>query len=93
VLGGVSFDSERRRTRIAEQYDYASSDPRVPGSRITIGPAENRGAETVHRVGAIAGLGTKVYFSPNTYFNTAFIATHVRPSRTASFIAGFGCDF
>ena len=92
VFGGASFEAERQRVQIPEQYFYAS-DPRNPSTRIPISLGVDSGPETHYRAGAIAGIGTKVYMSPRSYFNTNLVMSQARPSRNVSFIAGFGWDF
>jgi hypothetical protein len=93
VFGGVSYEAERKRVRIPEQYFYLNGDSRIPANRILLSPAVNAGPDTTHRIAAIAGAGTKVYWSPRAFFNTNFMVSVARPSRNISLIAGFGWDF
>lgn len=93
VFAGAAYDAERRRGRVPEQYFYSSPDPRLPANRILVTGAIDREAETVHRVGGIAGVGAKFYMSPNAYFNTGVIASRAKPATTVSFVGGFGIDF
>jgi hypothetical protein len=93
VLGGVSYDIERQRERIGQQFYYTNGPPRPGEPPVLITPAEGRGTRTVNRVGAIAGVGAKFYMTPNAFFNAAFITTHTRPTHTVSLVGGFGIDF
>lgn len=93
VFGGIAVEAERQRTWVPEQFFYGSSDPRSPSNRIPLSASIESGPETVYRVGGIAGVGTKVYMSTRTYFNTSLVMSQARPSRNVSLIAGFGWDF
>jgi hypothetical protein len=91
IFGGVVYDAERRETLIPPQYYYP--DPRTQTPPLTLAPASRTGPETVHRVGASAGFGAKVYITRNAFFNTAFVVSRATPARTASILGGFGFDF
>jgi hypothetical protein len=93
VFGGVGIDIERLRTRVAEQYYYSGSDPRLPANRILITPARDTGPVTTRRAAGILGTGVKLYVSPRAYFNAAAVASVAESSGTISFVAGFGFDF
>jgi hypothetical protein len=93
VFGGMGLDIERLRTRVPEQYYYSSVDPRFPANRILITPAKETGPVTTWRAAGILGAGAKLYMTPRAYFNPAAITSFAEPSRTISFVAGFGFDF
>jgi hypothetical protein len=93
LFGGVAFEAEGQRTRVPEQFFYASADPRGPANRIPVSPAIDTGPHTTYRAGVIGGVGTKVYMSQRAYFNTTLLMSQAKPSRNVSLIAGFGWEF
>ena len=93
ILGGLSLEAERPHVWVPEQFFYGNGDPRNPSNRIPLTPSVSAGPATAYRVGAIAGIGSKFYMSPRSYFNTSVLMSQARTSRNVSFIAGFGWDF
>lgn len=89
VFGGLTYDNDRVETSAAPQFYYP--DPRTPGLRAPLTP--DAATRIVHRFGVNAGVGTKVYLTPNAFFNAALVMSYARPARTASVIGGFGVDF
>ena len=93
LFGGVSLEAERQRAWVPEQFFYGSGDPRTPSNRIPLTPAVSAGPDTVYRIGAIGGAGSKFYMSPASYFNASVLMSQAKTSRNVSFVAGFGWDF
>jgi hypothetical protein len=91
VFGGVVYDADRVASYVPPQYYHP--DPRNPSSPTVLAPAAHSGPETMHRIGATAGFGAKVYMTRNAFFNTAFVVSQANPARTASILGGFGIDF
>jgi opacity protein-like surface antigen len=92
VFGGASYDIERKRVFVPEQH-YWGGDARTPAFRIPITPPIKEGPETTRRAGVIAGGGTKLYMTSNSYFNAGAVVSYAKPSTTFSLVAGFGIDF
>ncbi|HYB97072.1 MAG TPA: hypothetical protein VEC39_19020 [Vicinamibacterales bacterium] len=93
VFGGVALDIERKRAQLPEQFFHTTNDPRVAPTRILITPRVQIGPEHSYRAAAIAGIGTKVYMTPNAFFNAAFVTSHNATARAAALTAGLGVDF
>jgi opacity protein-like surface antigen len=85
---GVTFDVERTRQWVPEQFYYPPGDSRTP---IDLGIGNE--TTTDHRVGFTVGGGAKFYVTPSAYLNTGMQLTRATPSTTISFVAGFGIDF
>lgn len=90
VFGGVTLDAQRQMTFIPEQFFYP--DPRTPSNRIQVTP-EIQQEDTSYRFGPIAGAGAKMYVTRTAFFNAAVVTSYSNPTRTVSFIGGFGVDF
>lgn len=102
VFGGVVYDADRVKTFIppfafaeasAQLTQPLYPDQRNPTPPMALAPETRTGPETLHRIGATAGFGAKVYITRNAFFNTGFVASYARPARTASIVGGFGFDF
>ena len=92
MSAGVVYEMDHQRFDVPPGFLYSSYDPRVP-LPVPIVPQTTPGKSTDHRVGGSIGAGTKVYVSPNSYFNTGIVASFTKPSATWTFLLGFGIDF
>lgn len=91
VSAGLTFDVDRWRYHVPEQYQY-SGDPR--SNRPVLVRGEFGSGPTTDYGGSLSiGAGTKLYMTPNTYVNTGILVTHSSPLKTVSFLAGIGIDF
>jgi len=88
VSGGFVVDRERERLFIPAQYQFVSG--RNP---ILAVPELHSGPTWQYRLGYSVGAGTKIYISPNAFFNTGVLATFSKPAQTVSVLGGFGIDF
>ncbi len=90
VFAGLVYDADRVETFVPSQWLYQ---PRTPDAPLIPSPPQAPDAVTVHRLGATAGLGAKLYASPRVFVTTAVVVSYARPSTTTSIIGGFGVDF
>lgn len=90
VFAGLVYDADHVATFVPPQWLYQ---PRTPDASLIQSPPQTLDAMTVHRFGATAGVGAKLYASPRVFVNTAVVVSYARPSTTTSIIGGFGVDF
>lgn len=89
VVGGVGADLERKRAEVSEQFHYLGA----AAPRVRIVERHDEGPATTDRPVAIAGIGSKLYVSPQAFINTLMQLTWTRPAQSVSFITGVGVDF